>query len=395
MAKCPNCGSEVETGMKFCGECGIPIPQDKECPKCHAKCKPSAKFCGECGFNFASGTTGGAAALSLGNKNVIAGDVIGHQEDYKISGNATFVHNQDETHKMVQCHVCGRNITVASSFECPECHQVTCLHCFDKDAGACKTCVDEKMTKKEQVYKQALMRVFEDGRVDLSERRDLAALQNELGLSASRAVELEKLVRAERASGSVDADVKLSTFERFSFTKARSNFITEGNAEEAAELLKPIFEAHPLNEEVLSLYLSALVLTDEFEAKRIIAGLQADIIGASISDIDICLRNGDMTNAEAKLLSAEALWKSHPAVTLRRAWFYCKMFGISADASYITKAKETLGLVDPGDDVLIRSLKHSVSNLISRASGQAVVETTKEFCEANNLSIPFANGLLI
>lgn len=381
--------------MKFCGECGTPLPQEKDCPKCHVKCKASAKFCCECGYNFLTDAGGVAASVSLGDKNVIAGDVIAHQEDYKISGNATFVHNQDETHKMVQCHVCGRNITVASSFECPECHQVACQNCFDRDAGACKSCVDDKIAKKEQVYKQALIRVFEDGRVDLSERRDLAALQDELGLSASRAMELEKLVRVERASGNLDVDTKLSTFEKFSFSKAQSILIVEGEAEKAAELLRPIFVAHPLNEDVLSLYLSALVICDEFEAKRIIAELQADILCANVSEIDICLRNNDMTGAEAKLLSAESLWKDNVAVILRRAWFYCKMFAISSEASYITKAKETIALVAPGDDMLLRSLTHCVNRLIGKTSGEEVPEVTKDFCEANNLSYPFATGLLI
>lgn len=395
MTKCPNCGSEIESGMKFCGECGTPLPQEKDCPKCRAKCKVSAKFCCECGYNFSTGTAGCDAALSLGDKNVIAGDVIGHQEDYKISGDATFVHNQDETHKMVQCHVCGRNITVASSFECPECHQLTCQNCFDRDAGACKACVDDKMTKKEQVYRQALMRVFEDGRVDLSERRDLTALQNELCIPASRAAELEKLVRVERTSGDLDADTKLSTFEKFSFSKAQSILVVDGEAEKAAELLKPIFLAHPLNEDVLSMYLSALVICDEFEAKRIISELQADILCAYVSGIDICLRNEDMTGAEVTLLSAESLWKDNVAVILRRAWFYCKMFAISSDASYIDKDKETVALVIPGDDMLLRSLTYCVNRLISKTNGEDVAEVTRDFCEANNLSYPFATGLLI
>ena len=186
-----------------------------------------------------------------------------------------------------------------------------------------------------------------------------------------------------------------SGFERFSFSRAQSMLIVEGNAKKAVELLKPIFEAHPLNEEVMSMYLSALVLNDEFEAKRIIAGLHADIIGAYLSDIDISLRNGDMNSAEARLLSAESLWESNPAVTIRRAWFYCKMFEFSTDASYIARAQKTLDLVDTGDDVILRSLVHSVRKLISKANGQVVIETTKEFCKENNLSYPYANGFLV
>lgn len=395
MLKCSNCGFDVESGMKFCSECGTALPMDKDCPKCHTICNPSAKFCSECGFDFSSGMSSGLSALSLGNKNVIAGDVIGYQKDYKISGNATIIHSKDESHKMVQCHKCGRNITVDGSFECSECHRVACHKCFDRVAGTCKACVDEKTSKKELIYKQTLVSVFEDGRVDLLERRNLKALQNELGLTTSRADELEKLVRADRTYGRSDDDSQLSTFEKFSFSRAQSMLVVEGNANNAVELLKPIFEAHPLNEEVVSMYLSALVVNDEIEAKRIISGLHADIMGAYISDIDISLRNGDMNTAEARLLSAESLWEGNPAVTIRRAWFYCKMFEFSTEASYITRAQKTLDLVDAGDDAVLRSLVHFIGNLISKANGDEVVETTKEFCKENNLSYFYANGFLI
>jgi Double zinc ribbon len=44
---CPSCGSENETGRKFCGECGNALAQ--ACPSCGAANPPTVKFCGECG----------------------------------------------------------------------------------------------------------------------------------------------------------------------------------------------------------------------------------------------------------------------------------------------------------------------------------------------------------
>ena len=35
--KCSNCGAEVADGMKFCGDCGAPVPQEKTCISCGAK----------------------------------------------------------------------------------------------------------------------------------------------------------------------------------------------------------------------------------------------------------------------------------------------------------------------------------------------------------------------
>lgn len=53
MANCPKCGTENAQGMKFCGECGSPLPQTKKCPQCGMEWSANAKFCGECGYNFA------------------------------------------------------------------------------------------------------------------------------------------------------------------------------------------------------------------------------------------------------------------------------------------------------------------------------------------------------
>ena len=93
MLRCPKCGAECGDGEKFCQECGAPIPQEKECPQCHAKVKPTAKFCGECGYRFGapSAVPEAAAGQSIGDKNVIAGDVqmIGRQESFHIAGAAT------------------------------------------------------------------------------------------------------------------------------------------------------------------------------------------------------------------------------------------------------------------------------------------------------------------
>lgn len=60
MATCSKCGTENAQGMKFCGECGTPLPQTKKCPQCGTEWSSSTKFCGECGYNFA-GTKGSDA----------------------------------------------------------------------------------------------------------------------------------------------------------------------------------------------------------------------------------------------------------------------------------------------------------------------------------------------
>ncbi|MCQ2248321.1 MAG: zinc-ribbon domain-containing protein [Treponema sp.] len=56
---CTNCGKELAEGIKFCPECGTPVPKNKFCISCGTKLEPDAKFCPECGTK-----VGGAVASS-------------------------------------------------------------------------------------------------------------------------------------------------------------------------------------------------------------------------------------------------------------------------------------------------------------------------------------------
>lgn len=49
MAKCANCGSELQENANFCTECGERVASKNLCPQCGAELPSEAKFCLECG----------------------------------------------------------------------------------------------------------------------------------------------------------------------------------------------------------------------------------------------------------------------------------------------------------------------------------------------------------
>jgi len=170
MKKCPECGFELIDNAKFCEECGTKVPRDKECPDCHTVVPLTAKFCMECGYRFGANAPA-AHNISIGNKNAIAGDVIGKQ--FKFGDNATFINNEDETRKLVQCHICNRNMAIADSIECPHCHEFVCEHCYDRKTLLCLNCKEEEFKLLERMSAQGNEKV---------KKRYMKALMDKLGM---------------------------------------------------------------------------------------------------------------------------------------------------------------------------------------------------------------------
>ena len=131
--------------MKFCGECGAPIPQVKKCHQCGMELPLKAKFCFGCGAPQGGGAGGGAAGVAMGDKNVIAGDVIGQKVagdsvGNKIMGNAVFNTYHDETKEIVSCAVCGRHLTTVEVHTCPKCGRIVCADHFNAKRCCCTNC---------------------------------------------------------------------------------------------------------------------------------------------------------------------------------------------------------------------------------------------------------------
>lgn len=55
--KCMECGAQLGSNDKFCGQCGMPVAQDAFCPHCGAKLQSNQIFCTTCGVKLDNGTT--------------------------------------------------------------------------------------------------------------------------------------------------------------------------------------------------------------------------------------------------------------------------------------------------------------------------------------------------
>ena len=111
--KCEKCGHENTNGSLFCENCGAKLQIEKKCPSCGQVVSDTARFCQYCGANFAGDDSSAASGISMGDKNIIAGDVYGSKDDYHISGNATFIKNEDASRKVEICSICGKHTIVS------------------------------------------------------------------------------------------------------------------------------------------------------------------------------------------------------------------------------------------------------------------------------------------
>jgi predicted RNA-binding Zn-ribbon protein involved in translation (DUF1610 family) len=107
---CSYCGYSLELNVKFCPECGSKQPEQTLQDK---KSDYSA---------------------SVGDKNVISGNIIGKSEEFNISGPATINKIEDETKKFITCAVSGKHLLRGRDIvvNCPKCKSDAYLTDIDK-----------------------------------------------------------------------------------------------------------------------------------------------------------------------------------------------------------------------------------------------------------------------
>ena len=384
MPKCTNCGTELEEGAKFCLECGTPVPQTKKCIKCGFELPLSAKFCPECGTKQDGTANASASGFSMGDKNVIAGDVIGHKEETHIAGNATIIKNEDQTKQVKRCHICGSLVQIVDGFDCPECGQFTCSSCYNETEGCCTECTGKHNEQKINRYKEELRIVLADGRIDISERDELNSLRQKLGISAEKAKQLEEELKSSKTS-------ELTTVEKINIEKAENLFFKEEQIEQAFEIISPVYQAHKNDEKILSLYLLILAETDSKKVLETINNLQVDILIAFIVNIGIRIRQKELVEAEKLLNQAVRIWHDNALVKCFQVIFNIAMFREYKNSSFLESAKQLSENLGEAQNELELSYQVKVQTMVQEENNENIPELTKEFCEQNKLYFHIIN----
>ena len=382
--KCNNCGAEVAEGMKFCCDCGSPLPQEKKCVSCGATIALRMKFCPECGApqsGEAQKPKFNAAAFAMGDKNVIAGDVVGHQETTHVTGNATIIKNEDQSRQVKRCHICGSLVLITEGFDCPECGQFTCGKCYDANQNCCNDCAKTHSKSKENQYEAALKAALTDGKIDLEERRTLNELAAKLGLSSQQASQIERQVKGEDTAGS------MTTAEQLELDSARKLFYAcEGNLSSLLSTAQKIYSSYPTNEKALSLYLPVLAASGRSdEALKVINGLGADVLSAYITALDIYLTTGNMSETERYLKKSAMLWPESNTLKCYQAYYYLAMYKKYSDFSFLEKATAANAALKNVSGELELSHQIRLMSLLQKEAGEEVPPYDRDFCKENGL----------
>src|SRR5574344_197616 len=348
--KCPNCGSENSEGAKFCEQCGTKLPPpQRKCPSCGTVINGTPKFCPECGCKLdGSGSPSKAAGggLSLGDKNVVAGDVIGKKDEYHVSGNATIVKNEDDTKKVAECSVCGKHTLFSEGFTCPECHRFVCAEHFNAEKNCCTACEKAKENNTESQYKALLAEVYKDGKVSTEERHLLEQKRSELGLPQDTATALEAAFEKK-----VLSDIpQLTKIEEVMVQKAADLLLKEYDCSAAYKKLSDLYQKHPDNEQIISLFLRAAKKEDPDKALDVIQKLNVDVKEAYLTASDIYIAKSQMEEAERQLANAKQLWPDDVEVLCKYATFFTLFapFGVN---EFLDEAKKAVAaLPSPADD---------------------------------------------
>ncbi|GAA4053346.1 ribosomal protein L7/L12 [Flavobacterium chungnamense] len=235
MKNCINCNLLIEDNKKFCEGCGTKQPEPKS----------NTPITGE-------------FSATIGDKNIISGNVIGKNEEIKVSGNATFNKIEDDTKKTVICSISGRRLLMIDSIACPSCNKDVAQEYYSPKSNRCLNCDNLALTS----YRKQVQIVLSDGILDSNERLTLDSLAMSLHIDEDRKNEIE--VEEKQNSKQITSGEFLSGFHKIEFNRALKYVFEEDNIEQGFKLLNNVFLKNSSNDEVANLYylLEAILLPE-------------------------------------------------------------------------------------------------------------------------------------
>ena len=296
------------------------------CPKCNAKLEDNAKFCSNCGAEIPAQRKNSGAGVSIGDKNVIAGDV-----------SITNVNAQDETKLVNECHVCGKHVTNDQGHTCPECGQFTCNECFDNKKKMCDSCVKEKHKVALDKYQSFASKIYAKGAISAEDRGNLKRESESLGLSNEEVISIENSFRND-SNDLTDAD-KIVLNDCI-------EFLLNGEYEKAKEI-ESIHEKYPDNSDVFACYVRFVARSDDYDneevEKLITQELQEyDSKGAQMTLVELALINEDLSKANRLIETAKKKWPFDYLVTCYEIILYCLFVNKKQRFEYLTKIHDAL-----------------------------------------------------
>lgn len=337
----------------------------------------SAKFCSECCYDFNGRKSNpDDSAINIGDKNVIAGDVIGKQENYHIAGSATIIKHEEEFKKLVQCHICGHQILKVKSVECPVCHLTVCQQCFVYENKSCVDCLQRENSSRETVFIQKLEET--QGVISLETRKNLIDLQKTLGLNDQRARELE-----EQVVGKYQKSQPASSYIQQSLNQAMDFFYDHGNARKAYELLLPLYKKYSHDESVFEAFIQIAIRVNYDEAINIIKKVQADSPGIYLARIDHDMENNNLASADSLLHTALNIWPDNILFRCRKILCLMALAKEMRNDSLLGQVRELFDSLPAPRNKLEASWICKVRSVV--AGSENGPEITGEYCQRNNL----------
>ena len=208
-------------------------------------------------------------------------------------------------------------------------------------------------------------------------------LAKQLGLSAARAIQIEKEVKS--ASATTGESKNTATLDKVNAEKAYELLYVKGDYKKAAELLAPIRERNPNDENILALYLAALAKFNPVKARKVVEDLHADVLVGALTLIDIDLKRKDLATVEKRLAAAFAVWPDCVLLKCRKAIYAYEMFKETEDSAPLMEATEILESIVDCKDAIEKSWKFFAKSLIDSALGDMPEQITAESCSARGL----------